>query len=197
VTDAAFSLVAGQSSDPALRKATKTLEREEENVVLRRQFVAASLLVALVLAGGFAVAAGPTFEPGISGDGHPWSTQGVTVLPAPNEHNRQSFDKLFVVTNSSAPGGQRPVSETAPRNPHHNGSRWFTHTVDWTEKGFLAHGLVPVLKSYDDILLHEGLGHLTITRGSFDGGPPPAPLATSPGARGRRGQSTHTLRRTS
>lgn len=140
--------------------------------MLRNRAFASALLATLTLAGGLAVAAGPTFEPAIWGDGQLWSTQGVTVLPAPNEHNRQSFDKLFVVTNSNAPGGQRPVSEAAPRNPHYNGGRWFTHTVDWTEEGFLAHGYVPVLKSYDDILLHEGLGHLVITPGSFEGGPP-------------------------
>jgi hypothetical protein len=36
----------------------------------------------------------------------------------------------------------------------------------------MAHGIVPVLMSYGDIQLHENLGHLVITPGSFPNGPP-------------------------
>lgn len=66
-----------------------------------------------------------------------------------------------------------PVAEAAPGNPNYNGGRWFTHTVEWTQAGFDAHGTVPVLKSYGEVMLHYQLGHLTITPGSPDGGPPP------------------------
>ncbi len=115
----------------------------------------------------------PNFTPQIWGDGQLWGTKGAATLPAPNAHNVQSFDKLFVITNSNNPEGQLPVSEAAPGNPNYNGGRWFTHTVTWTQAGFDAHGIVPVLKSYDDIMLHYKLGHLTITPGSPEGGPPP------------------------
>jgi hypothetical protein len=115
----------------------------------------------------------PSFTPQIWGDGQLWGTKAAATLPAPNAHNVQSFDKLFVVTNSNNPEGQFPVSEAAPGNPNYNGGRWFTHTVTWTQAGFDAHGTVPVLKSYDDIMLHYKLGHLTITPGSPAGGPPP------------------------
>lgn len=120
-----------------------------------------------------AAAAGPSFGPEVYGDGTAWGTKGTTSLPAPNQNNLQSFDKLFVIRNSNNPAGQLPVSEAAPGNPNYNGGRWITYTVDWTESGFAAHGTVPVLTSYADVMFHESLGHLNIVQGSFDGGPPP------------------------
>lgn len=114
----------------------------------------------------------PNFMPSLWGDGKVWGTKGTTTLPAPNDHNLQSFDRLFVVTNTNNPEGQLPVAEAAPRNPAYSGGRWFTHTVEWTGAGFMAHGIVPILESYDDVMFHEGLGHLTVTPGSFPGGPP-------------------------
>lgn len=138
-----------------------------------------SLLMLLVLVFGLSIAGAasadaPSFGPELYGDGEVWGTKGVAALPAPTENNEQSFDKLFVITNSNNPMGQLPVAEAAPGNPDYNGGRWFTHTVEWTEAGFNDHGTVPVLKSYDDIMLHAGLGHLTITSGSPGGpGAPP------------------------
>lgn len=114
----------------------------------------------------------PNFMPSLYGDGEVWGTKGTTTLPAPNEHNLQSFDALYVITNSNNPQGQLPVAQAAPGNPNYNGGRWFTHSVEWTAEGFMHHGIVPVLMSYDDIQLHEGLGHLVVTPGSFPGGPP-------------------------
>ena len=114
----------------------------------------------------------PNFVPRLYGDGEVWGTKGTTTLPAPNDHNLQSFDVLYVITNTNNPQGQLPVSEAAPGNPMYNGGRWFTHTVEWTAEGFMAHGIVPILKSYEDIMLHYSLGHLIITSGSFPGGPP-------------------------
>lgn len=112
----------------------------------------------------------PNFGPALYGDGEVWGTKGAAALPAPNGKNGQSFDKLFVIVNGAP--GQMPVAEAAPGNPAYNGGRWFTHTVMWTEDGFNAHSIVPVLKSYDDIMLHYGLGHLDIVEGSFPDGPP-------------------------
>jgi hypothetical protein len=114
----------------------------------------------------------PNFGPALYGDGEVWGTKGTTALPAPNDHNTQSFDKLFVITNSNNLDGQLPVSEAAPGNPDYNGGRWFTHTVEWTQAGFDAHGTVPVLTSYDEVMHHYQLGHLNITTGSPEGGPP-------------------------
>jgi hypothetical protein len=115
----------------------------------------------------------PNFGPSLYADGEVWGTKGTTALPAPNGHNGQSFDKLFVITNSNNPDGQLPVGEAAPGNPNYNGGRWFTHTVEWTPAGFADHGTTPVLTSYDDIMVHWLLGHLTITPGSPEDGPPP------------------------
>jgi hypothetical protein len=130
--------------------------------------VVLSLIVAVP---AFANPGKPNFTPQIWGDGELWGTKGAAALPAPTENNAQSFDKLFVITNSNNPEGQLPVSEAAPGNPDYNGGRWFTHTVMWTQAGFDAHGTVPVLTSYEDIMLHYNLGHLTITPGTFEGGP--------------------------
>ena len=113
----------------------------------------------------------PSFTERVYGDGVAWGTKGTTVLPAPNQYNRQSFDALYVITNSNNPQGQLPVSEAAPGNPDYNGGRWFTHTVEWTADAFHDLGIVPILKSYDDIMEQESLGHIIITPGSFPGGP--------------------------
>lgn len=131
----------------------------------------AMLCSALLVGAAQANPGQPSFSPQIYGDGEVWGTKGTTTLPAPREHNRQSFDELYVVTNSNNPAGQLPVAESAPGNPEYNGGRWFTHTVEWTETGFLAHGIVPVLTSEDDIEYHAALGHLVVTPGSFPGGP--------------------------
>jgi hypothetical protein len=127
-----------------------------------------------LLAAAFSVAdpGKPNFAPSVWGDYQVWGTKGTTTLPAPNEYNRQSFDALYVVTNSNNPEGQLPVSEAAPGNPAYNGGRWFTHTVEWTAYGFQVHGIVPILKSYQEIMDHRDLGELVITSGSFPGGPP-------------------------
>jgi hypothetical protein len=114
----------------------------------------------------------PNFGPALYADGETFGTKGVTGLPAPNEYNVQSFDVLYVITNSNNPGNQLPVAEAAPGNPAYNGGRWFTHTVEWTAGGFMAHGFVPILKSQSDVLEHYALGHLVITPGSFPMGPP-------------------------
>jgi hypothetical protein len=141
--------------------------------VLQHRSMMASLAGLLLTAGLAAANPGqPNFSAALWGDGKLWGTKGATALPAPNEYNRQSFDNLYVVTNSNNPQGQLPVAEAAPGNPNFNGGRWFTHTVEWTAEGFLAHGIVPVLTSYEEIKLHEGLGHLVVTPGSFPGGPP-------------------------
>ena len=133
--------------------------------------VAASI-VCMLVAPAFAAKGKPNFNPAIYADGQVFGTKATTVLPAPNEFNRQSFDPLFVITNSNNPEGQLPVSEAAPGNPDYNGGRWFTHTVEWTEEGFLEHGIVPVLTSYWEILDQETKGYVVITPGSFPDGPP-------------------------
>ena len=139
----------------------------------KSMFMVVIVLLALVSALPAAADPGkPSFGPALYGDGDVWGTKAVTVLPTPNGNNLHSFDKLFVILNSNNPEGQLAVSEAAPGNPDFNGGRWYTHTVEWTDAGFAAHGIVPVLKSYDDIKLHESLGHLAITAGTFEGGPP-------------------------
>jgi hypothetical protein len=106
----------------------------------------------------------PNFGPALYGDGEVWGTKGAAAIPAPNGHNNQSFDKLFIFVNGGA--GQLAVAEAAPGNPAFNGGRWFTQTAMWTAAGMAAHNLLPVLMSYDEIQVHYSLGHLAIAPGS-------------------------------
>jgi hypothetical protein len=116
----------------------------------------------------------PNFAPAIWGDDQLWGTKGTTTLPAPNAHNSQSFDKLFVFTNSNNPAGQLPVAEAAPGNPNYNGGRWLTNEARWTQKAFDDYdGTVPMLTSYADVMDNADLDYLDITPGSPDG--PDAP----------------------
>ncbi len=122
------------------------------------------LAACLAMLAGTASAQQPNFSAAVYGDGAVWGTKGTTTLPAPNAHNVQSFDKLFVIVNGAA--GQLPVSEAAPGNPLYNGGRWFTHTVMWTAAGIAAHDPLPVLTSYDEIMQYYNLGELAIAPGS-------------------------------
>jgi hypothetical protein len=133
------------------------------------------LLLILLLAAipAMALPGKPDFGPHVFADGQAWGTKVTTVLPVSNGKNAHSFDKFFVITNGAE--GQLPVGEAAPRNPAYNGGRWVTYTASWTEEGMAAHDPLPVLKSYEDIMLHEGLGHLEVEKGSpgGEGAPPP------------------------
>lgn len=104
----------------------------------------------------------PDFSAGVYGDGQAWGTKGTTTLPAPNEKNQQSYDKIFVFTNGAT--GQLPVSEAAPGNPNYNGGRWSVQLATWADD--VPHE-IPVLTSYDEVTFHVGLGHLSIVDGDF------------------------------
>ena len=119
----------------------------------------------LTMAGLASAAPGaPNFSPAIYGDGEVWGTKGTTSLPAPNAHNLQSFDNLYVFTNANDPDRiQLPVSEAAPGNPKYNGGRWSVQSVTWTPAGFMAYGgYAPILTSEVDILDNANAGYLTI-----------------------------------
>jgi len=104
-------------------------------------------------------AAGPDFfHPAIFADGEAWATKGVADLPPPNEHNHQSFDKLFSFTNGA--NGQLPVSEAAPGNPNYNGGRWDLQVVTWLITN------PPIVMSYDMIEGYLEDGDLMITSGN-------------------------------
>jgi hypothetical protein len=112
-----------------------------------------SLLVATT---AFAAPGKPDFSPGVFADGQAWGTKATTSLPAPNENNQQSYDKIFVFTNGAE--GQLPVGEAAPGNPNYNGGRWSVMLATWIDD--LPHPEV-VLTSYEEVMLHYELGHIT------------------------------------
>ena len=116
--------------------------------------MALSLLVATT---AFAAPGKPNFGPSIYADGEVWGTKGTTSLPAPNGHNQQSFDKIFVFTNGAE--GQLPVAEAAPGNTDYNGGRWTAMQATWIDD--LPHPKV-VLTSYEEVMFHYNLGHITI-----------------------------------
>lgn len=119
----------------------------------------------LTMAGLASAAPGaPNFMPAIYGDGEVWGTKGTTDLPAPNAHNLQSFDKLYVFTNANDPNAvQLPVSEAAPGNPRYNGGRWSVQTVTWLPAGVVYYGgYTPILTTEQDVLYNEQLGFLKI-----------------------------------
>ena len=142
---------------------------------MQRKTIMAILAVAAVCMFGtpaFSAKGKPNFGTAIYADGQVFGTKATTVLPAPNEYNLQSFDPLYVITNSNNPEGQLPVGEAAPGSPDYNGGRWFTHTVEWTQEAFMEYGHVPVLFSYSDIMIQKDMGYVIVTPGSFPGGPP-------------------------
>jgi len=127
------------------------------------------LIGALVFSSlAFAGPGKPNFGPAIYADGELWGTKGTTPLPAVNENNAQSFDKLFVIQNSNDQG-QVAVAEAAPTNPAYNGGRWYVHTVMWTSDAFQEYGIVPLLTSYSDIEDYEDMGFLVVVPGTGPG----------------------------
>jgi len=112
-----------------------------------------------------ALASAPNFGPAIYGDGQVWGTKGTATLPEPTEANLQSFDGIYIFTNSNNPDGQLPVAEAAPGNPSFNGGRWIAYTVQWTDAAFAAYGTVPLLKSFDEVMAQYNLGYLSINLG--------------------------------
>ncbi len=95
---------------------------------MKKKMLAITLALALLIITVIpAFAAGPNFGPAIYADGVAWGTKGNADLPAPNDHNRQSFDGLYKFTNGVE--GQLAVAEAAPGNPAYNGGRWIEYFV--------------------------------------------------------------------
>jgi hypothetical protein len=132
---------------------------------MTKKILSTASLAFFLLTCGYAIAGPgkPNFSPSVYADGIAWGTKGTTGLPAPNDHNIQSYDILYVFTNGA--DGQLPVSDAGPRNPFYNGGRWFTHTAEWNIDN------PPVVKSYHDIMMYVDTGDLDIWPGS-PGGPP-------------------------
>lgn len=125
-----------------------------------RKLTVLSLVLVFILAlaaTAYAAPGKPNFGPAIFADGEVYGTKGTTSLPAPNEHNTQSFDKIFVFTNGAE--GQLPVAEAAPGNPMYNGGRWAAQSATWIDD--LPHDKL-VLTSYDEVMFHADLGHIII-----------------------------------
>lgn len=119
-------------------------------------------VVGLVLAMVFAMAAPAfalpgkfSFQPGIYADGQAFNSRKVADLPAPNEHNLQSFDMLVGITNGVE--GQLAVAEAGPGNPAYNGGRWYEVPATWN-----AGAEKTLITSYAQLMDEVVAGNLTI-----------------------------------
>jgi hypothetical protein len=99
----------------------------------------------------------PNFSAGVYADGKAWGTKGTTTLPAPNDHNAQSYDVIFAFTNGAE--GQLAVAEASPGNPNYNGGRWTAFLATWIDEPM--HDKI-MLKSYADVLLYASYGDIIL-----------------------------------
>jgi len=119
---------------------------------VKKKILALTLALALLIVTVIPVFAdGPNFGTAIYVDGVAYGTKGTANIPAPNEHNQQSFDNLYRFEN-----GQPAVAEAAPGDPDYNGGRWIAFDVTWNISP------VPVT-SYDQLMALENNGDVTIT----------------------------------
>lgn len=92
-----------------------------------------------------------------------------TTFISPPEH---STDMIYSFMMSGL-GGQRSVAESAPGDRDYNGGRWDVQMVVFTPQGMEAHdpdgdGMVDFeLTSAEQVLEHEGLGHIIINEANF------------------------------
>ena len=136
-----------------------------------RPTIAATLIVLIALTAlAMALPGKPDFTPRLYADGVAWGTKVTNIVRHPDY---ETLDKLYVVICGNNPDPQLPVGEAAPYEDDYDGGRWWTFTAEWTPEGIAAHGVVPILMSDDDIMLHESLGHIVVTEGGPPGGPPP------------------------
>jgi hypothetical protein len=90
-----------------------------------------------------------------------------TVLTPNDLPQRGNFDNLLNFDGSGL-SGQRSVSDSKPGDRDFNGGRWAVYAVTFTDLGRAIHdpdgdGVVNFeLTSYEQVLMHESLGHLTI-----------------------------------
>jgi hypothetical protein len=123
-----------------------------------RRIAVVGLVVAMLFAmaaPAFALPGKFSFTPGIYADGQQYSSRKVADLPAPNEHNLQSFDMLVGITNGVE--GQLAVAEAGPGNPAYNGGRWYEVTATWSDDA------TPILiTSLDQLMEQVTDGNLTI-----------------------------------
>lgn len=100
-----------------------------------------------------------------------WETSRAVALDPPPRERYADFDSFFVVLNSNNAEKQHPIAEIGPPRPDYDG-QWRAFTVIWNVEGLEAYDTVPIMESYNDILVEEGLGHIIIEPGSPRGGPP-------------------------
>lgn len=150
-----------RGEEAAACRVQTTTNLKEGNTTMKKRLIVGLLaggLMAAMLPGVVSADPGkPDFSAGVYADGEAWGTKATTSLPAPNGRNDQSFDKIFVFTNGA--DGQLPVGEAAPGNRDYNGGRWTVRLATWQDP---PHPIT-VLTSYDEVMFHYNLGHLTIT----------------------------------
>ncbi len=115
----------------------------------------------------------PDFSEHIYADGYAWGTKIGPLLPAPNGHNNQSFDMLFLVQDEGA-NVQLPVGEAAPGNPEYSGGRWSVYVAEWDVAPHAVFTFYEEKDAYDiggvdsqNLAAHIAAGHLTVSSAMF------------------------------
>jgi hypothetical protein len=89
----------------------------------------------------------PFFGEAIWVDGEAYGSKATTMLPAPNDHNIQSYDPLYHVLDGDNMTVLSAVAESAPGDTSYNGGRWMVIDVIWNDPQDAA-----PLFSYQDIV---------------------------------------------
>ena len=75
----------------------------------------------------------PFFGEAIWVDYEAYGSKATTMLPAPNEHNIQSYDPLYHVLAGDNMTVLSSVAESAPGDTDYNGGRWMVIDVVWND----------------------------------------------------------------
>jgi hypothetical protein len=120
-----------------------------------RRFAVVGLVLSLLVvmaAPAFALPGKPSSTGVIYADGHLYRSKAAAPLPAPNDHNLQSYDMLVAVE-----GQEFSVAEAAPGDRNYNGGRWYAVSAAWTEGADRVE-----ITSFDQLMEQVALGNLTI-----------------------------------
>jgi hypothetical protein len=123
-----------------------------------RRIAVVGLVLAMLFAmavPAFALPGKFSFQPGIYADGQAYNSRKVADLPAPNDHNLQSFDTLVKITNGVE--DQLAVAEAGPGNPAYNGGRWYEVTAAWNDGAEAT-----LITSYAQLMKEVAAGNLTV-----------------------------------
>lgn len=119
-----------------------------------------AMAVCIVPLSSYANPGKPFFGPAIWADGMPYGSKATTLLPAPNDHNMQSYDPLYHVLTADNMGLLTSVAESTPGDRTYNGGRWIVLNVVWDVPAMAA----PLYSVGEiDAVIQAGYAHIEET----------------------------------